>query len=49
MTTRDPRNPEQEKVNSERRRKTYQTKEENKRDDPKIEQQKPPRAVLSDD
>ena len=35
MTTRDPRNPEQEKVNRGRRRKTYQTKEESKRDDPK--------------
>ena len=35
MTTKDPRNPEQEKVNKGRRRKTYQTREENKRDDPK--------------
>ena len=35
MTTRDPQNPEQEKVNRGRRRKTYQTREENKRDDPK--------------
>ena len=35
MTTRDPPNPEQEKVNRGRRRKTYQTREENKRDDPK--------------
>ena len=35
MTNRDPRNPEQEKVNRGRRRKTYQAREENKRDDPK--------------
>ena len=35
MTTGDPRNPEQEKVNRGKRRKTYQTREENKRDDPK--------------
>ena len=37
MTTRDPRNPEQVKVNRGRRRKTYQTREENKRGDPKRE------------
>ena len=30
-----PRNPEQEKVDKGRRRKTYQTREETKRDDPK--------------
>ena len=35
MTTRDPRNPEQEKVNRGKIRKTYQAREENKRDDPK--------------
>ena len=35
MTTKDPQNPEQEKVNKGRRIKTYQTREENKRDDPK--------------
>ena len=49
MTTKDPRNPEQEKVNKERRRNTYQTTEENKKDNPKIERQNPLRAVLSDD
>ena len=35
MTIRDPQNLEQEKVNRGRRRKTYQTREENKRRDPK--------------
>ena len=35
MVTRDPWNLEQEKVNMGRRRKTYQTREENKRCDPK--------------
>ena len=35
MVTRDPQNPEQEKVNKGRRRKTYQTREENKICDPK--------------
>ena len=45
MTTRDPRNPEQEKVNMGRRRKTYQTREENKRDNPKQDRT----TVLSDD
>ena len=51
MTTRDPRNPEQEKVNRGRRRKTYQTREETKKETTpsEIEQKKPPRAVLSDD
>ena len=34
MTSRDSRNPEQEKVNRGRRRETYQTREENKRQDP---------------
>ena len=33
MTTKDPRDPEQEKVNRGRRRKTYQVREEHKRDD----------------
>ena len=49
MIARDPRNPKQEKVNRGRRRKTYQTREENKRTPSEIERQKPPRAVLSDD
>ena len=34
MTTKDPRNLVQEKVNRGRRRKMYQTREDNKRDDP---------------
>ena len=45
MTTRDPRNREQEKVNRGRRRKTYQTREENKRDNRKQDRT----TVLSDD
>ena len=45
VTTRDTQNPEQEKVNRGRRRKTYQTREENKRDDPKQDRT----TVLSDD
>ena len=35
MITRDPRNLEQEKVNRGRKIKTYQTREESKREDPK--------------
>ena len=45
MTTRDPRNTEQENVNGGRRRKTYKIREENKRDD--LEQDRT--TVLSDD
>ena len=45
VTTRDTRNSEQEKVNRGRRIKTCQTRDENKRDDPKQDRM----TVLSDD
>ena len=50
MTIKDPWNPEQEKVNRGRRRKTYQTREENKRDDPKKDRTtKTTKSSLSND
>ena len=40
MTTKDPLDPEQEKVNRGRRRKTYQAREEHKRDNLKRDRMK---------